>query len=139
MGPNVLATPKIEMTNPCWRRGKTSSRMAWPSGSSGAPEAPCTVRQNTSVSSDWDRPHISVAAEKDTRLQNCTGPRPKRPTSQPVIGVNTAVARMLKVTVQEISSWVADMAPCICGRMAVAVKVAALKAPQATTMVTRTK
>ena len=69
---------------------------------------------------------MSVALEKPTRLQNWTPPRPNRPTSQPVIGVNTAVARMLKVTVQEISSCVAAIAPCICGRMAVAVKVAAL-------------
>ena len=52
--------------------------------------------------------------------------RPNEATSQPVIGVTTAVARMLKVTVQDISSWVAAIAPCICGRMAVAVKVAAL-------------
>ena len=42
---------------------------------------------------------------------------PKRDTSQPVIGVTTAVARMLKVITQAISSWVADSAPCICGRM----------------------
>ena len=41
---------------------------------------------------------------------------PKRDTSQPVIGVTTAVARMLKVIAQAISSWVADSAPCICGR-----------------------
>ena len=100
--------------------------MVWPSGSSGAPDAPCMNRQNTRASSDCDSPHIKVEAEKPTRLQNCTGPRPKRPTSQPVIGVHTAVARMLNVTVQEISSCVAAIAPCICGRMAVAVKVAAL-------------
>ena len=42
---------------------------------------------------------------------------PKRDTSHPVIGVTTAVARMLKVMTQAISSWVADSAPCICGRM----------------------
>ena len=42
---------------------------------------------------------------------------PKRDTSQPVIGVTTAVARMLNVITQAISSWVADSAPCICGRM----------------------
>ena len=69
---------------------------------------------------------MRVEAEKPTRLQNWTSPRPNRPTSHPVIGVNTAVARMLNVTVQEISSWVAAIAPCICGRMAVAVNVAAL-------------
>jgi len=41
--------------------------------------------------------------------------RPKRATSQPVIGVITAVAKMLKVITQAISSWVAAIAPCICG------------------------
>ena len=41
---------------------------------------------------------------------------PKRDTSQPVIGVTTAVARMLNVIAQAISSCVADSAPCICGR-----------------------
>ena len=41
--------------------------------------------------------------------------RPKLATSQPVIGVTTAVARMLNVITQAISSWVADIAPCICG------------------------
>jgi hypothetical protein len=41
-----------------------------PSGSSGAPKPPCMVLQNTRASSDWDRPHMSVEAEKPTRLQN---------------------------------------------------------------------
>ena len=50
--------PNIEMTKPCWRRGNTSSRMVWPSGSSGAPNPPCMNRQNTRASSDWDSPHI---------------------------------------------------------------------------------
>jgi hypothetical protein len=125
-GPNVLAMPKTEMTIPCCRRGKMSSRMVWPSGNRGAPVAPCIARQKTSASSDWERPHISVEIEKAVRLQNWTLPRPNRLTSQPVIGVHTAVARMLKVIVQAISSCVAAIAPCICGRMAVAVNVAAL-------------
>ena len=41
--------------------------------------------------------------------------RPKRATSHPVIGVATAVASMLNVIVQAISSCVAAIAPCICG------------------------
>src|SRR3954462_7269594 len=41
--------------------------------------------------------------------------RPNRATRNPVIGVATAVASMLKVIVQAISSCVADIAPCICG------------------------
>jgi hypothetical protein len=35
-----------------------------------------------------------------------------------VAGVATAVATMLKVITQEISSWVADSAPCNCGSKA---------------------
>ena len=56
--------------------------------------------------------------EKPNMPQSMTARRPKRPANQPVMGVTTAVARMLKVIVQEISSSVAAMAPCICGRMA---------------------
>src|SRR6476660_3509055 len=41
--------------------------------------------------------------------------RPKRATSHPVLGVATAVARMLNVIVQAISSCVAAIATCICG------------------------
>ena len=41
--------------------------------------------------------------------------RPKRATSQPVIGVITAVARMLNVMTQAISSDVAAIVPWICG------------------------
>ena len=47
--------------------------------------------------------------------------RPSRATSQPVIGVTTAVARMLNVITQATSSWVASIAPCICGRMVEAI------------------
>ena len=43
---------------------------------------------------------------------------PKRSASQPAAGVATAVATMLKVMTQEISSWVADSAPWSCGSKA---------------------
>jgi hypothetical protein len=41
--------------------------------------------------------------------------QPSRLASQPVIGVATAVATRLRVMTQEISSWVAEKAPLICG------------------------
>src|SRR5882757_2451475 len=75
------------------------------------------MRHNTSTSSDCAIPQSSVAAVKQPIEQTTTRLVPKRDTSQPVIGVTTAVARMLKVITQAISSWVADNAPCICGRM----------------------
>ena len=43
---------------------------------------------------------------------------PKRSASQPVAGVATAVATMLKVITQDTSSWVADSAPCSWGSSA---------------------
>ena len=91
--------------------------MVCDSGTTGAPVAPWTIRHSTSISSDCARPHSNVAIEKQKIHQTITRLVPKRATSQPVIGVTTAVARMLNVMTQAISSWVADMAPCICGRM----------------------
>jgi hypothetical protein len=58
-----------------------------------------------------------VAVEKPRIPSVITRLAPKRATSQPVMGVTTAVAKMLNVIAQAISSCVADMAPCICGRM----------------------
>ncbi len=135
----MLVVPKIEITRPCCRRGNTSSRIDWPSGWIGAPLAPCTRRQATRPSSVCAIPHMTVEKVKPARLQNWTRPRPKRVTSHPVMGMTTAVARIWQVTVQETSSWVADIAPCTCGRMAATENVAALKEVDAATTVTSTK
>ena len=109
--------PKIDITMVCWRRGKVSNRIDCDSGTTGAPAPPWTMRQSTSVSSDCAMPQNNVATVKQPIEQTITRLVPKRDTSQPVIGVTTAVARMLNVIAQAISSWVADIAPCICGRM----------------------
>ena len=93
------------------------SRIVCDSGTTGAPVPPWMMRQNTSVSSDCDSPHAIVAIVNTPIDHTITRFSPKRATSQPVIGVTMAVARMLKVIAQAISSWVADIAPCICGKM----------------------
>ena len=49
--------------------------------------------------------------------------RPKRAASQPVIGVTTAVARILKVMTQAIWSRVAESEPCICGSSTVTIRM----------------
>ena len=107
--------PKIDVTNPCCRLGKLSSRMVCDSGITGAPNPPCRTRQNTSDSSESAAPQKNVVTVNRNTDQLIVSRRPKRAASQPVIGVHTAVARMLKVIAQAISSWVADMVPCICG------------------------
>ncbi len=121
MGPNTGATataiPNSPSTIWCWRRGNVFSRMVCDSGTTGAPVPPWMMRQNTSDSSDCAIPHSMVASVKTPIDQTMTRFSPKRATSQPVIGVTMAVARILKVIAQAISSWVADIAPCICGRM----------------------
>lgn len=96
------------------------------------------MRQSTSPSSEFAAPQKNVATENPTRLQNMTLRTPKRATSHPLMGVTMAVARMLNVTVQEISSCVAATAPCICGRIAVAVNVAAIYVAEPITTTART-
>ena len=82
-------------------------------------------------------PHSIVAAVKQAIDQIMTRLVPKRDTSQPVIGVTTAVARMLNVITQAISSWVADSAPCICGRMVDVVSSAVPYSDEPSTTVAR--
>ncbi len=78
--------------------------MVCDNGTIGAPAAPCAIRHRTSVSSDCDMPHIKVAAVNRMSDHNIRFLVPKRATNHPVIGVTTAVARMLKVMTQAISS-----------------------------------
>jgi hypothetical protein len=63
-GPMTTAMPKIEITKPCCRWGKASRRMVCESGITGAPSAPCRMRQVTSAPSESDRPHIRVVTVK---------------------------------------------------------------------------
>jgi hypothetical protein len=116
--------PNSPSTNWCWRRGNVFSRIVCDSGTTGAPVPPWMMRQNTSVSSDCDIPHASVESVNTPIDHTITRFSPKRATSQPVIGVTMAVARMLNVITHAISSCVADIAPCICGRMVEVVKIA---------------
>ncbi len=73
------------------------------------------MRQMTRLSSDSAAPQKYVASENSAIDPTIRLRRPNLATSHPVIGVATAVARMLKVIVHAISSCVAAIAPCICG------------------------
>jgi hypothetical protein len=115
IGPITTPKPKIPSTMPWCFLAKISSKMDCVSGVDGAPQAPCMMRQKTKVSKELDRPHMRVAAVNPVMLTIITLRIPKRDASQPDIGVAMAVAKMLKVTTQAISSAVADIVPCICG------------------------
>lgn len=71
----------------------------------------------------WRSRKKNVATVNPLTQPTMTRRRPKRATSQPVMGVATAVARMLKVITQEISSAVADKAPWICGSTVEAMRI----------------
>ncbi len=114
-GPNTAPMPQITMAVG-WRcLGKVASRMAWPSGMIGAPNAPCATRARISVSRLPAKPHSSEVMVKPSTVKNIRLRQPSRLASQPVIGVATAVATRLSVITQEISSCVADRLPRICG------------------------
>ncbi len=81
----------------------------------GAPNAPWATLARISVSRLFARPHSSEVTVKPSTVKNIRLRQPSRLDSQPVIGVATAVATRLSVITQEISSWVADRLPRICG------------------------
>src|SRR5436190_9414693 len=60
-------------------------------------------------------PHISEHRVKPNTPKSIKLRQPSRLASQPVIGVATAVATRFSVMTQEISSWVAESEPLICG------------------------
>ena len=57
IGPITPPTPHIMMMKGCWLRWNEDSRMVWPIGKIGAPNAPCTTRNASSPSSELTRPH----------------------------------------------------------------------------------
>ena len=75
------------------------------------------MRASINASNESAVAHSKVAAVNPDMLPTMTRRTPKRAASHPVMGVTIAVARMLKVMDQAISSDVAENDPCICGRM----------------------
>ena len=119
IGPITPPTPHIMMMKGCWLRLNDDSRMVWPIGKIGAPNAPCTTRSASSASSESTRPHSIEATVKPVTEQAIRVRQPSVAASQPVSGVAMAVATRLKVSTHEICSWVADSAPLSWGRMTV--------------------
>ena len=115
-GPITTAMPKTEVTMPASRRGKLSSRTACDSGITGAPMPPCKMRQNTK---DFERVGRAAGPGGDGEAED----RPGHDVAAAEAGHqptghrrhHRAVARMLNVIAQAISSAVAPIVPCICG------------------------
>ena len=81
------------------------------------------MRHMINSSSEEEAPQKNVETAKMTEHQTIVARRPKRSASQPLIGVTTAVATMLKVIVQDTSSWVAPNAPWSFGSSADEIKI----------------
>ena len=122
-GPKIAPTPHIASAAGCSRGGNVASSTACPIGMIGAPNAPCATRNMISVSRLPAIPHRIEDAVKPSTVENIRVRQPRRAASQPVIGVATAVATRLSVMTQEISSWVADSVPRICGSTRLAIVI----------------
>src|SRR5229473_6184937 len=114
-GPNTLPAPQITITAACSWRGKVASTIPWPIGMIVAPNRPWPTRYSTSASRLSATPHRNEQMVNPSTLKNIRLRHPSRLAGQPVIGVATAVATRFSVMTQEISSWVAESEPRICG------------------------
>ena len=83
------------------------------SGTSAAPNTPCSTRNATICGSDCAAPHIIEATVNPIRHVMNRYFRPNRAASQPTGAVMIAAAVMYEVRTQVISSVVADRLPCI--------------------------
>src|SRR5262247_971712 len=116
-------SPHTAMASPrCWN-GKISQRIAWESGMIGPPPSPWKTRATMSVVRSGAAPETNELTTNSEAHTRNTRLRPKRPTSQPVAGMTTALAARYEVMTHEASSSPADSEPCRCGRMTLATLV----------------
>ena len=71
-----------------------SSMVDWLSGTSAAPNTPCSTRNTTICVSDCATPHSMEVTVKPTRQVMNSGLRPNRADSQPTGAVMMAAATM---------------------------------------------
>ena len=69
-----------------------SSMVDWLSGTSAAPNTPCSSRNTTICASDWATPHSMEVKVKPTRQTRNRFLRPNRAASQPTGAVMMAAA-----------------------------------------------
>ena len=92
IGPTITPIPQIAIAWPCFSRGLMSSRIDCDSGTSAAPNTPCSRRAPTICTSVSASPHSADATVKpaiDTISSRFTL---SRSDSQPVSGVAIAAA-----------------------------------------------
>src|SRR5215471_16239239 len=99
----------------------------------GPPPRPWKIRAATNVVRSGAAPETKELTTKRVEQIRKNRRRPKRPVSQPVAGMTTALAARYDVITQETSSSPADIDPCRCGRMTLVTLVSRI-CMKATTM-----
>ena len=94
IGPTMMPAPQIAIAWPTFSSGLMSSSTACDSGTSAAPNTPCSSRAATMPPSEVDRPHKADATVKPITDTMNTLRRPQRAHSQPVSGSAMAEATM---------------------------------------------
>ena len=84
----------MAIADPCFSLGKLSSSTAWESGTSAAPNTPCTRRKATISGSEVAMPHSIEATVKPATDHANSRLRPKRAARNPAGGVMIAAATM---------------------------------------------
>ena len=90
-GPTMTPMPHSAITRPCCSRGNSLSSTTCDSGTSAAPNAPCTVRKSTISMRSVAMPHSIDTTVKPAMQTPSTALSPKRVPSQPASGVAIAL------------------------------------------------
>src|SRR5215813_1319397 len=102
----------------------------------GPPPRPWKILAAINVGRSGAAPEMNELTTKSVAQIRKNRRRPKRPVSQPVAGMITALAARYDVITHETSSSPADIDPCRCGRMTLVTLVSRI-CMKATTMTVR--
>ena len=115
MGPTSTPIVHNAITRPCCSGGYSCISETCASGTSAAPNRPCTMRNATISPRSVANPQATEPSVKPATLIVSTRRNPKREPSQPASGVAIAPTTMYDVSTQAIWSCVACRLPRMCG------------------------
>ena len=94
IGPTMMPAPQIAIAWPCSSFGLMLRSTVWESGTSAAPNRPCSTRKRIISSRLVAKPQAIEATTKPAVETMNSSRSPKRSESQPVTGVMIAAATM---------------------------------------------
>ncbi len=114
-GPAMLVMAHMATASACFSLGKTATSSAWLSGTMGPATAPCRMRQASSDSKEPASPHSTEAMVKAVIAARNRRTWPKRRDSQPVSGMQIALAMAKEVMIHSPSSELMPRLPAMVG------------------------